>query len=342
MSSAVVNAFVSAVMVVRDEGNTVRASVGDLRERLSRCAKDFEIVIVDNGSKDETVNQLRELVRGSGWPNLQVFTLAMKVDDDAAMWAGVEHALGDHVVTVDHRLDDYSVLPEMLALAAGGADVVLASGYRRTRRRPIQRLAYAAFRSVYKWSSGLDIKTDLARFRVLSRAVVSFLMRQPCPADSYRFLPVSSGFVTRHVDSQEAVGRSGSSRERTLLDEMSRGLTMLVASSDQPMRVVCALSLFGAAANLAYSAYVVAIALFKNHVAAGWVSTSLQASGMFFLMSVALFFIGEYILKSARASSGAPQYVVAQEFASEKRHYQRLNVEAGDEGVVTPLRRRIA
>ena len=94
------------------------------------------------------------------------------------------------------------------------------------------------------------------------------------------------------------------------------------------MRLVTSLSLFGAAANLIYSFYVVGISLFKADVAPGWVSMSLQQSGMFFLMSLVLLVLGEYILHMASLSNEGPLYHVGQEFTSARMtRREKLNIE---------------
>uniref|UniRef100_A0A1I7ZKB1 DAO domain-containing protein n=1 Tax=Steinernema glaseri TaxID=37863 RepID=A0A1I7ZKB1_9BILA len=94
------------------------------------------------------------------------------------------------------------------------------------------------------------------------------------------------------------------------------------------MRVVTALSLFGAVANLLYSIYVVVIALFKTDVAPGWISFSLQQSGMFFLISLVLLVLGEYILNMASLSNEGPLYHVGQEFTSARMtRHEKLNIE---------------
>lgn len=59
-------------------------------------------------------------------------------------------------------------------------------------------------------------------------------------------------------------------------------MRMLVSTTRTPMRLVSAPYLFGATANLLYSIYIMLIALFKHDIAPGWVSMSLQQSGMFF------------------------------------------------------------
>jgi hypothetical protein len=91
---------------------------------------------------------------------------------------------------------------------------------------------------------------------------------------------------------------------------------------------VTALSLFGAVANLVYSVYVIAIAIAKQDVAPGWVTLSLQQSGMFLLISLVLLMLGEYIIHMARLSNEGPPYHVAQEFTSARMsRREKLNVE---------------
>jgi hypothetical protein len=94
------------------------------------------------------------------------------------------------------------------------------------------------------------------------------------------------------------------------------------------MRLVTSLSLLGAVANLLYSVYVLMIGVFKTDVAPGWISLSLQQSGMFFLISLVLMVLGEYILNMVTLSNEGPLYHVAQEFTSCRvTRRERLNIE---------------
>lgn len=96
------------------------------------------------------------------------------------------------------------------------------------------------------------------------------------------------------------------------------------------MRLVTLLSLFGATANLLYSVYVLGVAFINPNVAPGWVSLSLQQSGMFFLISLVLLVLGEYILQMASLSNEGPLYHVSQEFTSARMtRREKLNIEVG-------------
>jgi hypothetical protein len=113
-----------------------------------------------------------------------------------------------------------------------------------------------------------------------------------------------------------------------LVDGFDRGIQILVSTSRAPLRAVTTLSLFGAVANVLYAVYVLVIGFFKQDVEPGWVSVSLQQSGMFFLISLVLLVLGEYILHMAALSNEAPEYHLAQEFTSARiSRRERLNVE---------------
>ena len=112
------------------------------------------------------------------------------------------------------------------------------------------------------------------------------------------------------------------------------------------MRVVTSLSLFGAVANVIYSVYVIAIGLVRANVAPGWVSLSLQQSGMFFLISLVLLVLGEYILNMASLSNEGPLYHVGQEFTSARMtRREKLNIEDATIGAPVggiPTREQVA
>ena len=83
-------------------------------------------------------------------------------------------------------------------------------------------------------------------------------------------------------------------------------------------------------ANAVYSLYVIGIFLWKADVAPGWVTLSLQQSGMFFLLSLVMWVLGEYILHMVSMINEGPSYHVAQEFTSAiMKRRERLNVDEG-------------
>lgn len=326
--------FLSVVCVLRDQSERLEQIVRDIADVLAPLVSDYELIIVDNASSDASLSVLKKLTGAEGHPNLQVYALTKEVETDIASWVGLENALGDFVAVIDPLLESIDFVPEMLDHAVRGADVVFASNTERPRHGLRYRAAYKVFNSLYRTFSGIDLVREAPQYRLVSKRVISFLLQHPHPAMTYRYLPATAGFSKANLTYSATPERTTT---RHLGSSIDRGMRLLVSSTRAPMRLVTALSLFGAAANVLYSGYVLAIAMLKPDVAPGWVSLSLQQSGMFLLISLVLLVLGEYILNMASLTNEGPLYHVAQEFTSMRMtRREKLNVE--DAGAPLPIR----
>lgn len=317
--------FLSVVFLVRNQGKQLEDILFDANELISSCVSDYELIIIDNASEDESLNLLKILTSPEGLPNLQVYALTKEVGNDIAAWVGLESALGDFVAVIDPLADDIAFLPKMLDKAVSGADVVFANNLQKQRQSLAYRTAYGIFNFIYKGFSGIHLAKEAPTYRLLSKRVINFILQHPQPSVTYRHLPATGGFVRVNME-YRATPIAGSAKR--LGESIDRGMRLLVSTTQTPMRLVTSLSLFGAAANLIYSIYIVAVAIFKADVAPGWVSMSLQQSGMFFLISLVLLVLGEYILHMASLSNEGPLYHVGQEFTSARMtRKEKLNIE---------------
>lgn len=317
--------FLSVVMVVRNQAESLDRILSSAAKILPSMVSDWELIIVDNASDDESISTLKNLTTESGLPNLQVYALTKEVDADTASWVGLENALGDFVAVIDPLSDDIGFMPEMLNSAVTGADVVFANNQQKSAQSFAYRGAYAVFNYLYETFNGIHLANEAPQYRVLSKRVVNFILQHPQPAMTYRHLPATGGFARKNLTYSSAPEASHTKR---LGESIDRGMRLLVSTTRAPMRLVTTLSLFGAVANLLYSLYVVAVGLFKADIAPGWISLSLQQSGMFFLISLVLLVLGEYILHMTSLSNEGPLYHVGQEFTSARMtRRERLNIE---------------
>lgn len=317
--------FLSVVFVVRNQSVHIEKILSDAATGISSIVSDYELIIVDNASDDDSVSVLKNLTGEDGQHNLQVYALTKEVDADTGSWVGLENALGDFVAVIDPLADDIGFLPEMLDKAVSGADVVFANNKQKPAQSLAYRGAYAVFYGLYKWFNGINLAKEAPQYRVLSKSVVNFILQHSQPAMIYRHLPATGGFARANLSYSASPKASRTTR---LGESIDRGMRLLVSTTRAPMRLVTSLSLFGAVANLVYSIYVVAIGFLKADVAAGWISLSLQQSGMFFLISLVLLVLGEYILYMASLSNEGPLYHVGQEFTSARMtRREKLNIE---------------
>jgi glycosyltransferase involved in cell wall biosynthesis len=317
--------LLSLVLVVRNQSSDLAPLLAETTRHLVSLVTDYELIIVDNASEDESVAVLKNLTGENGLPNLQVYALTKRVDVDTASWVGLENALGDFIAVIDPIADDIGFLPAMLDQALSGADVVFATNEQKPPRSFAYRLSSLVFNTLYKWFNGIHLTNEAPQYRVLSKRVVNFILQHTQPAVTYRHLPATGGFARVNLTYS---AKPKAPQMKRLDGSIDRGMRLLVSTTHGPMRLVTALSMFGAVSNMIYSAYVIAVAILKKDVAPGWITLSLQQSGMFFLISLVLLVLGEYILHMASLSNEGPLYHVAQEFTSARlTRRTKLNVE---------------
>jgi hypothetical protein len=320
--------FLSVVIFVRNQANEIESLLTDASNLLSNLVCDYELIVVDKASEDDSNTIYQKLTCESGLPNIQVYALTREVDDDTASWVGLENALGDFVAVIDPQTDSIKFLPDMLDRAVSGADIVFATNKKKTAQTLAYRLAYVVFNRIYQSFGGFRLSDEAPHYRILSKRVVNFLLQHSQPALAYRQLPAMGGFSRAKLKYSHSPKPAPKKR---LFENIDRGMRLLISTTRAPMRLVTSLSLFGAIANLIYSIYVVVVVFLKEDVADGWASLSLQQSGMFFLISLVLLVLGEYILTMARLSNEGPLYHIGQEFTSARMtRREKLNIEETD------------
>jgi hypothetical protein len=320
--------FLSVVVVVREQGHKLGPRLKTLNDQLNAMVDNHELVVVENGSADATLAHLTALTAEDGQPDLQVYALNKTVERDVAAWIGAEHARGDYVAIFDLEVDSTDALAKMLAKVSVGCEVVFAHNASQERLPVGYRLARKAFHRFYALFSGVHLGHQAPPFRLLSKRVVNFILQHPHPSLTYRHLPVTGGFAVARVDYESAFGTKV---RPSFSAAFNRGIRLLVSTTRAPLRLVTFLCAFGAMANLSYSVYVVLVAVFKRDVAPGWTSSSLQQSGMFFLLSLVLLVLAEYIMHMAALSGQGPEAFVKTELTSTHIRAQRkLNVRGAD------------
>ena len=316
--------FLSVVVPVRNQEQEIEKLVSEVSAFVAPIVSDYEIIIVDNSSTDQTGPLLRSMTGINGLPNLQIYALTKDVDNDTASWVGLENALGDFIAVIDPMSDDITFLANMIEKALVGADVVFATNRKKQSQTLLYRVAFSIFQKLYFFFNGLHLANEAPQYRLLSKRVVNFIQRHPQPSVAYRHLPATGGFSRANLNySSEPRAHT----KKNLQESIDRGMRLIVSTTRAPMRLVTSLSLFGAFANVVYSIYVVAVGILKSDVAPGWISLSLQQSGMFFLISLVLLVLGEYILQMASLTNEGPLSHIEQELTSARiLRKEKLNI----------------
>ena len=177
--------MISVVVPVRDEERTVEPLYDELAAALGELGEPWEVVYVDDGSRDGTQAALARLHGSSS--NVRVVRMRRNAGKATALDAGFAVLEGDVVVTIDGDLqDDPAEIPRLLEKLDEGYDLV--SGWKARRNDPFARRAFSrVFNSVTGWLSGVhlhDMNCGLKAMRVeVARNIDLY-------GELHRFVPV--------------------------------------------------------------------------------------------------------------------------------------------------------
>ena len=136
---------------------------------------DFEIIYIDDGSKDKTVEQIKRLHKADG--RVHMVSFSRNFGKEAAMYAGFKHAKGDYVVTMDADLQDPpSLLPEMFSYIEKGYDSVATRRVSRKGEPPVRSFFARLFYRLMRRISKTEIVDGARDYRLMTRQVVNAIL----------------------------------------------------------------------------------------------------------------------------------------------------------------------
>ena len=168
---------ISVVIPVYNEAENLPILYARLAAVLEQSAPDYEIVFVDDGSRDASLEQLHALAAQN--QRVTVVELARNFGHQVAISAGLDQSRGSAVIVMDADLQDPpEVLPQFMAKWREGYDVVYAIRERR-KESWIMRAAYTAFYRLLQRVANIEIPLDAGDFCIMDRRVVDLLSGMP-------------------------------------------------------------------------------------------------------------------------------------------------------------------
>ncbi|MGY1804704.1 hypothetical protein ACI78T_15595 [Blastococcus sp. SYSU D00922] len=319
--------FLSVVVVVEAGMTDVETPLAHLEEVLSQAYPVHEIVMVLPGARGR-LEWARDLAERR--PNLQVIGLVRGVRDEVAFTAGLDGALGDVVVTARLGVDP----PEAIVRCAGmvNEETAVVVGV-ETSSAAGRRLALRLSRAFASRSMGQDIATVSLGLRGYSRPALDAWLPRRDRDRVLRMLPSISGYSSAILRYQ--AGERNDPRRASSFRQVVRSIFY---ASGRPLRFAVGIALLASLANLIYALYVVVVGLIRGTAVEGWTSMSLQMSFMFFLLSVVIAIMAEFMFQSNEMANELPIYRVAFEATSSVLSARdALNVDA--EGPAQPGQR---
>jgi dolichol-phosphate mannosyltransferase len=302
------------------------ACLSALHERVSSAARnavgdDYEIVLVNDGSRDGSWPLMRTLAAGD--PHLVAVNLSRNHGHQLALTAGLDLSRGDIVLIIDADLQDPpELLPEMIAaMRAGDADVVYGVRRSRSGETAFKRATAHGFYRLLSRATEVEIPLDAGDFRLMSRRALDALLAMPEQARFIRGMVAWIGFkqVPFAYDRQE---RFAGNTKYPLKKMMRFAFDALTGFSSAPLKLASHAGLWLSAGSVLLILYI-AYAWATGRSIQGWTSLMLVVVVLGAIQMFALALMGEYIGRLYNEAKRRPLYIV-QEVAGDRRAEAKL------------------
>ena len=271
-------------------------------------SKSFEILFVDDGSVDKTLEVIRQA--NARDPRVRAISLSRNFGKEAALSAGLDSARGMGVVPLDVDLQDPpEALPRMIAQWRAGFDVVYGVRDNRETDSLPKRLTADLYYRAHNWLSEDKIPEHAGDFRLLDRKVVEVIRRMP---ERNRFM---KGLFAWAGFSQAAVSYHREERKvgRTKFNYWklwTLAIDGITSASTVPLRVWSYLGALVALGALAFAAFIIIRTLTTGIVVPGYASLMVAILFLGGLQLLSLGVLGEYVGRILTETKGRPLYVV--------------------------------
>ena len=305
--------MICIVMPAHNEQDNIRASIEKINEAFLALDYDFEIIIVDDGSKDNTVNEIKSILQG--YP-VRLIKLSRNFGKEHAIIAGLDHADADAVILMDADLQHpMEMLPEFLDKWQQGYDIVY--GYREDRRDESwhKRLFTRIFYTLLNSGAEIKIEPGALDFRLLDRRVVEALCslreRVRFTKGLYAWVGYKSIGIA-FMPNQRYAGESSFNRKSLL----KLGWDGLTSFSDLPLKMMSSAGAIISFSAVCYAFYIFARTVICGVDLPGWATLTVAISFLGGIQLLSLGVMGYYIRNIFIETKQRPNYIVEEEIAS--------------------------
>ena len=297
---------ISIVLPVYNEEAGIKNTIEVLENFVECQIETYEIIFVDDGSVDSSVDIIRHAQ--SQYESIRLVEFSRNFGHQLAITAGIRYAKGDAVVVMDADLQDPpSVIPNMIEKWQEGFDVVYGKRLIREGESFFKRFSAKAFYRVMRKVANVDIPLDTGDFRLMDRKVVDALSKLNEPEPFVRGLVSWVGFKQTAVTYERQERNAGVTKYplTKMIRLASDGITSF---SEIPLKIVNYTGFISIIAGIIYGLITVFTGISTLTFA---ISLMCVLSGMIML---ALGIIGDYLYRTFDASKHRPQYVVSNSY----------------------------
>ncbi|MCI9178055.1 MAG: glycosyltransferase family 2 protein [Clostridia bacterium] len=269
----------------------------------------YEIVFVNDGSQDKTLQILEDIAKED--KNVKILSFSRNFGHQCAVTAGIKYVTGDAVVIIDADLQDPpELLPEMLKLWEDGYEVIYGKRKLREGESKFKLLTAKMFYQTLNALSDVDIPKDTGDFRLVDKKVIEVINELPEHNKFLRGLFSWVGFkqIPFAYERKERFAGKTKYPLKKMLKLASDGI---ISFSTKPLKMVGGLGILSVIASFIILIYSLLSYIFKwNNLTAGWTSLMVTFTFLSGIILISLWMMSEYIARIYDEVKGRPQYII--------------------------------
>ena len=312
---AAAEALISIVAPLENEGgDAVEAFVSETIEQLRAIVTHYEIILVDDGTVDDTLERVKSLL--ARYDFVRLLRLSRHFSEETAIAAGLDAAIGDYVIVMLPNMDPPALIPRYFErVRSNAADLVYGVRLHRKNEPLWYRFGASVFYAYVNGVLKAGLPRDSTQFRCMTRQVVNAITKIRDPDSYLRTLTSYVGFRKEPLP-YAPINRNGRALARPVGDAFHLLRSLTIDYSTQPLRFTAWLGVFAAVVLAILSGWQFYAGRNDPSRAGALDPVMFVLSMQFLIVTIILAAIAAYIASVARRTRARPAYYVQEEHTS--------------------------
>lgn len=292
-----------------------------LESTVSKLNHNIEIIIIAVDTNAENSALLIKAIRTM--QDTTILFVKNVCDSDMARTIIFDNAVGDRILLTSLKEINDILWNKLISEAQKGYDIVMSKCSPDTKKNSMT-LIRNLFLKTYRGITKLPVVQSMPETRIYSRDAALHILSRSERTMLLKCTDLGTGFPVKIIDDEKM---AQTAQTTSLPAGLKKAWLVLQSTNSIPLRLVVFLSFVGAFLNILYATYVGISWLFIDNLQPGWVTQSLQSSGMFFILTIILGLIGEHMILIEKSVNHRLQYSIIRELRSNRsRHEKKVNV----------------
>ncbi|MGN1351987.1 MAG: glycosyltransferase [Clostridia bacterium] len=301
---------ISVVIPMYYEEEVANECYNRMKKNLNELSQyDYEIIFVNDGSKDKTLEILQDIAKQD--KKVKIVSFSRNFGHQAAVTAGLKYITGDCGIIIDADMQDPpEVIKDMIKLWEEGNEVIYAKRKKREGETAFKLFTATMFYKVLNGLSEVEIPKDTGDFRLADRKVIDVINSLPEHNKFLRGLFSWVGFKQVPFE-YERKERFAGETKYPLKKMLKLATDGIIGFSTKPLKIIGGIGFISVVISVLILIYALLNCIFSwDLIAKGWTSIMFSMTFLIGIQLISIWLVAEYISRIYDEAKGRPQYII--------------------------------